>query len=1115
MTPELDDLLRRARAASPSDRVDFRDKIAAHGASAVEALIPWAEHAPDLGRFAVLVIGRAADAAGKSVVGAALKEIGETAPHLRAEVDQQLERLRAKASGTKPQMRTPHESRIDWTLYDSWNEKFSSALLDAQYGQESLYLDTDAEWLNRVITDMRGAGEPATAASDALAPVIVGTLGGSFTGRRAFAPHRARANEWQRGSMAAVPPFLTVLIFLVSIAEEMVAEGKFAANNYYGRLTDALVRNGARDYQKGHVEHSYRNDADPLWRLFNKWLDDQDGRYGLPTAYPSGSLPYVSVPIGQALLRERDRHVLHRVFAAVFGQQRDLTADDLREALARQISHPPFSKLLASMWRNADRRKFIASLLLRELDQWDGTTVDPATSRRSARIVLAATLRTFPRRSVLLSPHVRRGGHIAGKYKVAPSDIGIVTDAGVDTVEINENVFGSSLLDFEPTGAIAVPELLLRRIKLSGLDADLVRPFRLCTVLALDPGEQRYVEVERVQTGERSLVLVHDSTRADAIEILGAIARPGWEFLSSAEIEGLPDGWGLLANVEVMAGAAVGSVSPDLVPLLPNAELSLSFDGGIRLPGSGSREEWLVAAPPELVVSDADAGVISLSIETDGVDEPAARTFARVKAMGVVAMPVSVSGAYVIRAEAAGRTTSRRLVLRDSDEPRAVPPTAEIAGILGREGALKAIGRPQPGAETISLVSPQQRSDEGPLARADTGLAKEITGGQPEDWDEAGPSTYSPVDQSTLPPCAVRPGAHHWDLPDSHSAVVSGTCRYCGLRRYFFNTWYGRRSAARELRAKQLRLSLGAALRSFPLAPESSGDRLRDLPDALATIGAGSWATFEGLSRLLVPTAHPAAVARQLSALGLIDLDVGAWRAHATAWSSPEPAVLALGANQHALLGRHSGRLLREFGEVAEAYGGSVLPGARRLGPVVFRVRASLPADVVAEELSDRTGVRIGVANPAALLSWLPVAADLLAGLEPTLIYGEPEVFDFAGFRWRGSTLPRPGQAVRFGDRPRVYGIATDKRSQVLRTDYRLAKHVSSHQLGLPLMAYDSESRVLSVPLGADLPEGYERVAVMCSGEPPAQAAGRLIYAQVPLDVAEGLWHRLGPRMVT
>jgi hypothetical protein len=169
----------------------------------------------------------------------------------------------------------------------------------------------------------------------------------------------------------------------------------------------------------------------------------------------------------------------------------------------------------------------------------------------------------------------------------------------------------------------------------------------------------------------------------------------------------------------------------------------------------------------------------------------------------------------------------------------------------------------------------------------------------------------------------------------------------------------------------------------------------------------------------------------------------------------------------------------------------------------------------VVEELSDRSGAHIGVGDPTALLSWLPVATDLLAGLEPTLIYGEPEVFDFAGYRWRGSTLPRPGQAVRFGDRPRVYGIATEKRSQVLRTDYRLAKHLSSHQLGMPLMAYDPESRVLSVPLGADLPEGYERVAVMCSGELPAQAAGRLTYANVPLEIAEGLWHRLGPGMRT
>jgi hypothetical protein len=51
-------LLADARAADPVHRIDLRDRIAAHGAAAIEAVGPWLKE-PALAAFAIRVIARA------------------------------------------------------------------------------------------------------------------------------------------------------------------------------------------------------------------------------------------------------------------------------------------------------------------------------------------------------------------------------------------------------------------------------------------------------------------------------------------------------------------------------------------------------------------------------------------------------------------------------------------------------------------------------------------------------------------------------------------------------------------------------------------------------------------------------------------------------------------------------------------------------------------------------------------------------------------------------------------------------------------------------------------------------------------------------------------------
>jgi len=50
-------LLARAEGADPAHRIDLRDPIAAHGAAAIEAVVPWLKE-PTLAAFAIRVIAR-------------------------------------------------------------------------------------------------------------------------------------------------------------------------------------------------------------------------------------------------------------------------------------------------------------------------------------------------------------------------------------------------------------------------------------------------------------------------------------------------------------------------------------------------------------------------------------------------------------------------------------------------------------------------------------------------------------------------------------------------------------------------------------------------------------------------------------------------------------------------------------------------------------------------------------------------------------------------------------------------------------------------------------------------------------------------------------------------
>lgn len=93
-------LIARAEAADPAHRIDLRDPIAAHGAAAIEAVIPWLK-VPALAAFAIRVIARAGLDGEREAAQTALRGARRRMDaRLRADADWALGVLRVAATSS-------------------------------------------------------------------------------------------------------------------------------------------------------------------------------------------------------------------------------------------------------------------------------------------------------------------------------------------------------------------------------------------------------------------------------------------------------------------------------------------------------------------------------------------------------------------------------------------------------------------------------------------------------------------------------------------------------------------------------------------------------------------------------------------------------------------------------------------------------------------------------------------------------------------------------------------------------------------------------------------------------------------------------------------------------
>lgn len=1004
-----------------------------------------------------------------------------------------------------------------WANYLAWDRVLLVAFFEGHEG-EPVYLDMDEDRLSLVAQDM---GLEPGSVEEKIRSVVVDTL--ELDRRDVFRRHRLALAQW-RGEVARSaevvgpvpnPPLLPLLAVFVLAAERMGTSDDVAVHAYYPRLFEVLrVTDAGR---QAHIREAFQSRSEGFWAALNRWLSLADGRYGLPTAY-SISHRYVGVPMSQALVREVDRRRLpglYRQFGLAPGTQ--MAPSDMQRLLDIWIDQepPPVSAGLVRLWRRAQTRERIAEVAALELLAWEGGSPtdadDEATSTSSARV--AALLRSMPPRLEV---------SFLAEAGTPPSESMVVVTAD-DQPELAMSPLPGGWVRPATYGGINTASLLGGHLQLNDPKTGRVIERRPRRVVPLRRDEllNLFVETERVQLGEDVMILVADDAalRTQTMQFLSQVSRPGFRQVSPP---GLPEGWTLITDVVVMSGITGNAPRADLDVLVPLVAAQLSLSGGLRLPGRIRR--WSSLQPPEIraVAQDADRVEIVLSplgSDDNGADNllDDASSSLREPLRWVNEDPAIIvdlaeaalgDGDYEITLIADGKVRQRSLLrLRSArtpdrlswetadrllhvvDEPLSVTSAQvwdEMADIL------------VDGAETLG---PRRERPSTPVPLWAT-------------WTEARPAEQ--VGSSTVvvtrpdPTSCMATGAHRMRLPTAGpgrptSRYITGECEGCGLvKRY--PTWL---PASRLGRPKKQRTTVVVDVTELPaVSPRRLG--WDAAWDALAHLGGGPASTLDRVaqqvegSRLFVDE-----FTRSLESMAFIEVS----RSDAQdpeLWHVAEPCLAETANGEFAVVGAWSAEQVAGLAGLLSTSGGQIR--SVETSGMTIRMLAEASASRL-EAWADESGVTVVPEAARTMADALPALGEVESALTRLQMpaFQQARRFHAASASWETVQHAASPGAYRLtsGFLTRdVYRSSTDTDAgTAAQSDVHLSKHLAARDEGRVLLAYTRKSQKLVVPLGADLPGLYARVAVLCSGRLPTAYPNKryLVYHDVPNDVADAI----------
>lgn len=1000
-------------------------------------------------------------------------------------------------------------SRSAWQEYDRWNEAIGEVLFPERDHPVPVYLDVEDDAVAEIGARL---GVPPERVVDELMRVVGHTIDLEVvTG--GFKQHLQRVLRWQKSrDQTAVYPEVALLAAFSLAAEQMAAGDGMASANYYGRLAHLL------DAPKHNLQQSYTRVAEPLWAGLNLWLERLGGLRGTPTAYALGKR-FVGLPMSQALVREADRRRLERFFADFdLAPRAEVPAAELEPLLTTWFAREHQASHLGRLWQKVALRERIAEVTSIELQAWDGldSSGEPGEERSGGRPLLALQTLTFPKRQVRMFPLF-----LVKEAQTARDAVLVVEDGdvvvGLEPASEVQNAMAPA------NRGVVAPESLLGGVLIvrDTVGGDMVRMPRGVVVFRRDELSSLWIETKQVLLGDDVVVVAMERIAGKVRDLLGTIARPGWE--EDQFRLGVPEGWTFFERVEVFARPAdEKSLHGDLRALVPLTSSQLKLVGGLSLPGV-SRNRWHSARPPHVrAVSDGghpflvrllDLGMDITDDEDKVVDQWGDDGSGTVLVDGVDLD--LADGQYAVEMIVGDDVVARRELSLHSSEHRDEMQWARVDPIehdLGDPLSVLGAGGRSDGVNRVQGVVVEY----GDVDNVPTMTPPATAWWKPRtDEVRAGGLTLRAPD----PKSCFYSGAHRFELPvafrDNDRGRYQSECTQCGTKRTFSGSYY-RNAAAHQRKQVQDGASGRIDVSLLPPVPPTEHTGMGDWDvalDALRCLGGGPIATLERIVRQIEASSlFLSEFVGTLESLGHLEVRRSSETLAAQSWEIAPTSIVDTGQDR-VLTGFWTRRLVTEADKAARSHGRAVT--ATRPGDGLSRKATDATDDELATWL-DIEGVLLPGRAGWELAARLPSLSRVVDALPRVRVttFGDTQFFDPRTASWASAYGMDGVGAYRVGR----YGSSTYLRTEAdvaagttaLAPVY-LAKHWAAVALvSKPLLAYSATGQALAVPLGALLPGMYQRAAMLDSGRAPERIRGNHVYRDVSPDVAARITYLLG-----
>ena len=1012
---------------------------------------------------------------------------------------------------------------IEWERYARWNLAIADVVFTRDAAGKPVYLDLE----DGVLDEIRKVAEPeATDPAATLVDVVKGTLALRDGPADVLRGHLRRLKRWHEGSMIEPPPTLALLAMLSLVAETMHEGGGMKPHNFWGRFEELLNLKGK---QLDWFRNAYRKQigetpaSTELWESLNDWLEMLEGERGLPTAHPIGH-DHIGFPLSQALVRQTDRDHFANLFALNSLPPRStLPAFDMETLIAEWISRKPCpaSNTLEKLWTTSpDARARITDVALLTLESWDGTSSIKMKAGASPTVIdlvrTRVVMRSFP------STRVDISFVVPARTEEEVESVEVLDASGLALGSIDLVPVASGYLGLADPASIDVGSFLggEARLRRPHTTQPLRRRARRVVPLRYDDLIQSFVECERVQLGEESLLLVRAELALQTSEVLSVVARPG--FMHRVEIPGAPAGWHLFEGVQVLSSIPVemrSKIRVDLNVLQPIATSQVVLQGGLRLPGNIAK--WSSSIPPELVATAEVGASLTASLAcTRPMTHPAPLDRSLDGSGEVLIWDLSdenlPDGDYEISIFDGGdRMKSEALRLRSADHPAVIIDSEELIAHL-------------PGQPGYGLIAARTGS-EAAFQGATTGDPIDVNHPAPTvpAWFVARKESPKARSESHLlrfpvpddKSCMVT-GAHSMSVETAMAGMTSveGVCKSCGLVKRL-PAFRGKKKST-KVGAKQPSAPHINVADLPPFEPNAAIDWTAAF-DAVCHVGKGKAAALDRIASQMEATdLFGDAFERRLESLGHIEIYRSPTLLDATAFEVVEPYLCGLPGGSAVLCGFRSEHLLVTVEDLVYELHGDVVTEAVPSAPPVLRVAELADPDLhlVAACAAEALGKPMRFIPNAAiqLASELPALSAARDGLPATSVISARsfESWDPITARFvRADDASAPGAFRLTGfKRTYIYRSPADLGSmRATLGDTRIVKYLAALDAGRSLLGYDAGAEVLYVPLGADLPGLYGRAAVLASGRPPTENIKERIleYHGVSPELAAHLQHLL------